>query len=90
MTTPKHWMAINGISFSFKNHSRTLYSNAAAVLAEAYGNFIIGKDFDSLFTDNKKTDLKSDAISLLKDFIKKSITGDATETDPAYRTTFIS
>ena len=55
-----------------------------------YGNFIIGKDFDSLFTDNTKTDLKPDTFSILKEMIKQSIPEDATKTDPAYGTTFIT
>ena len=55
-----------------------------------YGNFIAGKEFDSLFTDDKKTDLKPDAFSILKELIKQSLTEDATKTNPAYRTTFIT
>ena len=84
------WKTLNGISFSFQNHCNPQYSNAAKVLAHAYSNFIIGNDFDSLFIDDKKTDLKPDAFPLLKELIKQSMTNDAINTDPAYRTTFIT
>ena len=57
----------------------------------AYSDLIIEQEFESLFTDIKKTDLKPDAFTLLKTIIKNSITDEATKTnDPAYKASFVS
>ena len=63
MATHKAWTAINGIS-----------SDRAAWCEHIYGKFIIGNEFESLFTDGKRTDLKPNARKLLKAILKKSRT----------------
>ena len=57
---------------------------------QTYSNEITDEDFKSLFTDDNRTALKPDAFTLLKDLIKKSITADATKTEPSHHTAYLS
>ena len=85
-----NWTKLKGICFSFQKLSSKKYSDAVAVMNNAYSGEITHKDFKSLFTDDTQTALKPDAFTLLKELIKKSLTADATKTEPGYRTTFIT
>ena len=56
----------------------------------AYSNEFTNGEFKYLFTDDTQTALKTDAFTLLKEMIKKSLTADATKTKLGYQTTFIT
>jgi len=87
----KDWTTLHGICFSFKEHGSNKYSDAARVMSNTYSNEFINDDFQSLFTDNTRTSLKPDALTLLRDLIKNSIAADdATKTEPSYRATFVT
>ena len=90
MAAKNDWTKLKGICFSFQKLSKKEYSNAAALMNNAYSNRFTQKDLKPFFTDDTKTALKPDAFSLLKELIKQSLTADASFTEPGYRTTFIN
>ena len=91
MVAQEDWTTLKGISFTFQRHSKKLYNDAARIMNNAYSDLIIEQEFESLFTDIKKTDLKPDAFTLLKTIIKTSITDEAIKTkDPVYKVSFVT
>jgi len=90
MVVQRDWTTLHGICFEFQRHCKKEFSDAARVMNKTYSNEITDKDFQSLFTDDTRSALKPDAFTLLKDLIKKSITADATKTEPSHRSSFVT
>ena len=80
----KDWTTLHGVCVRFQKHWKKEYSDSANVMNSVYSHEFTGQDFESLFTDAATmTTLKPDALTLLKDMIKKSMIEDAVNTEPS-------
>ena len=85
----KDWTTLHGVCVRFQKHCKKEYSDSAAVMNVVYSHEFTGQDFESLFIDATMAALKPDALTLLKDMIKKSMIEDAVDTEPSHRASFV-
>ena len=85
----KDWTTLHGICVRFQKHCKKEYSDSADVMNVVYSHEFTGQDFESLFVDATMTVLKPDALTLLKDMIKKIMIEDVVDTEPGHQATFV-
>jgi hypothetical protein len=85
----KDWTTLHGVCVRFQKHCKKEYSDSANVMNVVYSHEFTGQDFESLFTDATMTAIKPDALTLLKDMIKKNMIEDAVDIEPGHQASFV-